>query len=369
VPPSSFRVLLIGAGHAHLHVASHAEELAKEGIHLTLIDPGKFWYSGMAAGMLSGDYTPEQTCLAPHEVLARGNGAVLEASLVALSPESKTVHLSTGETKTYDLLSLNIGSEVRIPFPVESDRVLPVKPLSALPTLLPRIRADLPSTVPIRMVILGGGATGCEIAATLAVVCKQQDVPVHLTLLTRSERVIPEMPPAASQRMVGVLNRLGVNVLLEREIERIEQDTAHIQGAENVSADLFLAATGLRPNALLQDLPLETGPTGGVRVGATLQSVSDPSVFAVGDCADFAPRPLPRLGVYGVRQGPVLLENIRRQKNGTTLQQYHPQKRALQILQTGKQRGLFVYGPLVFEGRTAFRIKSWIDRRFLAQYR
>ncbi|QTF91052.1 MAG: hypothetical protein J5F18_11225, partial [Halomonas sp. BM-2019] len=50
------RLLLVGAGHAHLHLLRHAA--AFEGAEVMLVDPGGFWYSGRAAGMLSGRLLP-----------------------------------------------------------------------------------------------------------------------------------------------------------------------------------------------------------------------------------------------------------------------------------------------------------------------
>jgi len=53
-------VILVGAGHAHLHVVAHAEALIQCGARVVLIDPGVFWYSGLATGMLGGRWPPAE---------------------------------------------------------------------------------------------------------------------------------------------------------------------------------------------------------------------------------------------------------------------------------------------------------------------
>src|SRR5947209_4469363 len=55
----SGRVVLLGAGHAHLDAIRHARSFTRRGFDLTVVAPGPFWYSGLATGMLGGEYAPE----------------------------------------------------------------------------------------------------------------------------------------------------------------------------------------------------------------------------------------------------------------------------------------------------------------------
>ena len=57
--PLPRKIGLIGGGHAHLHIIANAEKFRLAGLTLTLIDPGDFWYSGMASGLLGGSYKPD----------------------------------------------------------------------------------------------------------------------------------------------------------------------------------------------------------------------------------------------------------------------------------------------------------------------
>ncbi len=82
----------------------------------------------------------------------------------------------------------------------------------------------------------------------------------------------------------------------------------------------------------------------GVPVRATLQHVDRDEAYAVGDCARFLPGPLPRIGVHGVRQGPVLKRILLARLRGECLPVYQPQRRALSILDLGDGVGLAVRG-------------------------
>jgi NADH dehydrogenase FAD-containing subunit len=97
--------------------------------------------------------------------------------------------------------------------------------------------------------------------------------------------------------------------------------------------------------------------------------LSDPNVFGGGDCIAFAPRPLPRIGVHAVRQAPVLLHNLAASLDGRPLRAYRPQRRALLVLNLGDATALATWGPFVWYGHAAFRLKDRIDRRWLAASR
>jgi NADH dehydrogenase FAD-containing subunit len=92
-------------------------------------------------------------------------------------------------------------------------------------------------------------------------------------------------------------------------------------------------------------------------------------VFAAGDCIAFAGRSLPRVGVYAIRQSPILFDNLMAFVDGGELQSFSPQKRYLSIMTLGSGRGFARRAGLWCQGRAAFRLKDWIDRRFLAAHR
>ena len=135
-----------------------------------------------------------------------------------------------------------------------------------------------------------------------------------------------------------------------------------------VDCDLAVAVTHAGAARWLADCGLDLDDAGFVRVRETLQSTADPFVFAAGDVASFDGRRLPKSGVYAVRQGPVLAENLARLAAGRPLQSYRPQPLTLALISSGDRNAVASWGRLALEGRWVWRVKDRIDRRWMQKY-
>jgi NADH dehydrogenase FAD-containing subunit len=138
-------------------------------------------------------------------------------------------------------------------------------------------------------------------------------------------------------------------------------------------AGLVLWATGAQAHDWQRDAArrggLAASDDGFIDIDETLRSRSHPTVFAVGDGAHWARGPaLPKAGVYAVRQGPVLLHNLRAALSGGTLQAYEPQRRFLALLATADGSAIATRGPFGAHGRWAWWWKDRIDRGFIGRF-
>lgn len=366
------RVVLVGAGHAHLAVADKAGEFARRGVELLLIDPGEFWYSGSATGMLAGLYDDAFDRIDPARLIRSRGGVFRRDRMAGLSLDPPAVRLASGEEVAFDLLSLNLGSEVAVE-KVEGagEHAWPVKPIANLWRLRRRLEErfrDEPKRRP-RVTVIGAGPTGCEVAACLRGLGRRHRAEVGVTLIASRDRLIPSENERAARRLRRDLEKRGVALRFESRAGCVEPGCVRLEDGTSLDTDETVIATGLRAPKLVGDLPLAADATGGVHIGPTLQAEGDPRVFAAGDCARFLSRDLPKLGVFGVRQAQVLMPNLLARLDGKPLGEYEPQSRYLAILNYGDGSALAIRGRWHYAGRAAMVVKHYIDARFLAQYR
>lgn len=354
-------LLLVGAGHGHLHALTRAPELASAGYRVHLLAPPFFDYSGVASATAAGTL-PGDVGRVDVRALAAASGVTFhEGTLASLDTDRRVATSSEGEHLPYDVLSLNIGSVVA-PGGIRVDPgVVRVKPLGALAELDVRLRAlDHAGTA---VTVVGGGATGLELSAHLAV---RPDV-ARVRLVESGPRVGDDLPPGARRRLERLLVDRGVEVHTGCAVREIRAQVLICEDGTEIEHDVALLATGLSAPPLLVEWGL--GGALGVPVRATLQHRDHDEIYAVGDCADFLPGSLPRIGVHGVRQGPVLVDSLLARVRGEGLPTYEPQRRALAILDLGAGVGLAVRGRWWWYGATALHLKRAIDRRWLRRYR
>jgi pyridine nucleotide-disulfide oxidoreductase family protein len=361
------RLLLIGAGHAHVQLLRAWAREPVPGVELVLVTPGPLApYSGMVPGWLAGQYRYEEICIDAAALAAAAGARLVTGSLQALDPDRRTAQLDSGETIAWDWLSLNNGSTLDPPAGL-GPPVLALRPLAALQpawdTLLARHAADT-TTRALRLMAVGAGAAGFEVllAARARLLALRPDRPVEATLLSRGPDLLAGLAPGAVRAAWRALQRAGVRVQLGTTLTP----------ALAAGQDLLLWATGAQAHGWQRDAArrgtLAVDAQGFVRVDAQLRSVSHPRVFAVGDCAAFDP-PLPKAGVYAVRQGPVLAAQLRAALAGARPPPgYQPQPRFLVLLATGDDRAIASRGRLWASGRWVGRWKTHIDRGFIAGF-
>jgi len=376
----SRRLLLIGAGHAHLHLLLRAQELTDAGYTVSLLAPATFAYSGVASAVATGALPTDTGTLDVAALVARQPITHHVGELAQLDLPSRQARTSTGDWLGWDVLSLNIGSVAsRHGLQVHPD-VLAIKPLASLGELRRRVAAaqrarsslarHSPSDptrprddAPAQVTVVGGGPSGLELAGNLAV---QQRI--RVTILEARATIDPQLSQRARRSVLRLLGSRGVRVRTSTPVTRIDPAEVTLADGRTLTHDVAVLAAGLVSPPLVQRLGLGGGRDG-IPIRSTLQHRDHDDVYAVGDCADFLPRPLDRIGVYGVRQGPVLLRSLIARSTGEALPEFVPQRHALQILDLGGGVGLAVRGRWWWQGRLALRLKRRIDRRWLRGYR
>jgi len=175
------------------------------------------------------------------------------------------------------------------------------------------------------------------------------------------------------RRFAAVLKARGVQVHTGVRVSQVSAQGVCIgPGTEAqaawLEADAVFWLTQAEGGAWLRDTGLALSASHCVRVNHSLQSVTDPRIFASGDVAHFDGHPLEKAGVFAVRMGMPLARNLRRTLLGQPLLPFRPQRRWLALISTGDRYAVASRGALDFAGAWVWRWKDGIDRRFMRRF-
>jgi selenide,water dikinase len=359
-------LVLAGGGHAHVEVLRQWARSPLPGWRVTLVTREAFSpYSGMLPGVAAGLYRPEQALIDIRALAARAGVVVVLDSVTGIDPVAQRLRRAGGDALPYDLLSLDTGATPELGRVAgAAAHALPLKPIDAL---LPRLGALVDSARPgQRIAVVGAGPAGFEMA--LAMEARLGRAGVGVVLVAGAAGLLPGMPEALRARAEAVLRARGVVLLQGDDVAEVTASGLLFRRAAPLAAEAVLFATGAAPAPWLAETGLERDARGFLLVEPTLRAVGQEAVFAVGDVASLLPHPLPKAGVFAVRQGPVLARNLRAAAEGRALEEYEPQREWLVLLATGDGRALGTRNGLVFGGRWVWWWKDVIDRRFMARY-
>ncbi len=377
--PIARDIVLIGGGHSHVGVLMRFAMQPEPGVRLTLICTDVDTpYSGMLPGYVAGHYSFDECHIDLGRLAALASARLVRDAVVGLDRVSKKVLCSNRPPIPYDSVSINIGSTPQLAGVQGAlGSVVAVKPIRQFNErwlkLLARVRAH--SGGVLRIAVVGAGAGGVELLLALQYrlrgelkgLGRDPDL-LQFHLLGASDSVLPTHNAGVRARFAGVLAARGVQVHLGAEVVRVQGGELHCRNGAVVSADetLWVTQAGGAPWLAATGLALDA--QGFIVVNDCLQSITDAAVFAAGDIAAMQNYPLEKAGVFAVRQGKPLANNLRRQLQGQTLQPYHPQTRWLALISTGDRYAVGSRGAIGFAGAWVWRWKDWIDRRFMRKF-
>jgi selenide,water dikinase len=306
--------------------------------------------------------------------LARFAGARLVADeAVGIDRSERRLLFRNRPPLRYDVLSLDIGSTPNLAVPGAAAYATPVKPIAAFERRWRRlVERAREAERPLRIVVVGGGAGGVEL--TLAMQHRLQGMlgslgrPVPVFALVTGGGLLPSHNAGVRRAMRRIVDRRGIVLHTEAEVVGVERDGLCCADGRRIGFDELLWVTEAGAAPWLRDTGLALDQDGFVAVDATLRSVNDPRVFAAGDVAGVIPHPREKAGVFAVRQGPPLADNLRRALAGERLRPFVPQRRFLSLISTGDRYAIGSRGRLTVEGSWVWRWKDWIDRRWMRGY-
>ncbi|MDB9347966.1 FAD-dependent oxidoreductase [Nodularia spumigena CS-588/02] len=386
-------LVLIGGGHSHAIVLKMFGMNPLPGIRLTLITPASDTpYSGMLPGHIAGFYNHEECHIDLRKLANFAQAQLYIDSAIGLDLKNHKVICANRPAVNFDVLSIDIGSTpATISVSGATEYAIAAKPVPKLLQhwyqLLERVAKN--PQEPISIAIVGGGAGGVELALSMQThlhgILPQNQQPIQnlqIHLFQRQEKLLPNYHNSVQHQFQKILIKRGINLHLGETVCQIAPLHSTLANRETkemfeikcesgllVECDKIFWVTQASAPQWLKTTGLGTDEQGFILVEDTLQSQTHPEVFAAGDIATMVNHPRPKAGVFAVRQGKPLFENLRRALLGQPLKPYKPQEQYLSLIGTGDKRAIASKGALTSPPHQLFWCwKDWIDRRFMARF-
>lgn len=361
------RLILAGAGHAHLLVMEYLARHPAPGWEVVLLAAGtEHIYSGMIPGWIADEHDLSQ-CQVALRPLANASGVSWAGQpMLGVDAHRRCVWLANGQRIDYDLISLNTGAATDERLLLDSgDHLLPIKPLQDFThrwTLFCR-RMHETARAP-KLVVVGGGAGGVELALAARERLGQE---ARIHLVTGWPGPLPGYSPKLRTRVHRQLGAAHIDCLDETAAGCAQG--VILSSGRHLKADLVVAATGSMPPDWLALSKLALNDGGYIAVDACHRSISHEDAWAVGDVCSRVDTMLPHSGVHAVRAGAVLARNLHAAMTGGRFRPYRPHPWSLYLIRTRADHAIASFGPLSAEGAWVAAWKRRIDRRFVERFR
>lgn len=373
-------LVLVGGGHSHAIALKKFGMKPLPGVRLTLMtDVAHTPYSGMLPGYVAGLYSFDDCHIDLRPLSQFAQAQMVLDRAIGLDLEQNRVLCANRPPIAFDLLSIDIGSTpTASPVPGALEHATPVKPISQFLHYWEQlVEAVLQAPhQPLKLGIVGGGAGGVELALSVQAHLQRiyraagQSVDnLELHLFHRGSRLLPDRNPWVGQRLGKILSDRGLKLHLQESVSEVKPGLVRCESGLDVECDRIFWVTQAAAAPWLSKSGLATDAQGFIRVSDTLQSVSHPHVFAAGDVATMVNHPRPKAGVFAVRQGKPLFQNLRNALLNKPLKPFVPQKKYLILVGTGDRAALASREPFAFgPSPLLWRWKDHIDRKFMRQF-
>ncbi|MGL5002027.1 MAG: FAD-dependent oxidoreductase, partial [Casimicrobium sp.] len=325
-------LLLIGGGHAHVEVLRRLAETPIPDVDVALFDQSpSVWYSGMLPGLIAGHYEAAEAKINLWALCQKARVRFIEAAITNVDPALQRVYTAAGDRHFYDVVSFDVGSVSRELPSTPGSYIVPVKPIDALLAAVKEREAIRSSSLSIQ--IVGGGAAAVEV--TLGLAHRWQNFAEKKLGIVSATPLLAGFPERARAYALAACEAMKVSVRESQAVANIEPTRLLLESGEHVPSQVTILATGYAPSPLLAEIDVQKTDDGSIAINSGLQSRSHKNVFAAGDCAGNPKVPMAKAGVFAVRQGPILFENLGRALKGGELVSYTHDTKALALISLG----------------------------------
>jgi pyridine nucleotide-disulfide oxidoreductase family protein len=362
------RLVLVGGGHAHLSVLEALARGRPRGVETVLVTPSRFQiYSGMLPGWMAGHYDQSQCRIDLHPLARAARMDMVTGRISSVDAGARCIRLPDGRQIEYDLLSLDTGSETDLSSLERMGEILlPVKPLDGFFEAWPRVIAAARGRTDYRLVIVGGGAAGVELALAARFAFNRSGGSGQVDLVASAAGLLAGHARSVKRRVERYLAAANVDVHAFEGSGT--QAGVMLSTGTLLRSDCVIAATGARAPRWLGRSGLELDANGYVAVDEFYRSLSHNDVFAAGDVSARQDVAVARSGVHAVHAGPVLAANLLAALQGRRMRTYRPRRHSLYLLACGPRYAIASWGRWSAEGSWVWHWKDRIDRGFVRRF-
>ncbi len=382
-------LVLIGGGHSHAIVLKMFGMKPLSGVHLTLITDVLYApYSGMLPGHIAGFYSYDECHIDLRSLCEFTQCEILVDRAIAIDFNKNQVICQNSPPVSFDLLSIDIGSTpATLSVPGANEYAIPAKPV---PEFLANWNQLITSPAnylnqPLNIAIVGGGAGGVELALNMQSRLARKTDNYQINLVHSGAELMPQHNQRVRHRLKKIIINSGIKLhLMEKVvgikntkiIDKNKSSECHIPNYEiacesglRLDVNRIFWVTQASAANWIKTSGLATDSNGFIQVNDYLQSVSHPHVFTAGDICTMINYPRPKAGVFAVRQGPPLFENLQRFLLAKPLKPFAPQAQYLGLIGTGNKKAIASRGSWMWESRLLWYWKDWIDRQFMQKFK
>jgi selenide, water dikinase len=370
-------IVLLGGGHAHVHVLKAFAMRPEPGVRLTLVTRDlETPYSGMLPGVIAGLYTEAEAHIDLVRLTSVAGARLIHAEAVGIDRQAKRVLLGGRPPIAYDLLSVDVGISPALDHLAgAAEYGIAVKPIGSFLTKFAELRARCRAAGgPRRIAVIGGGAGGVELLLSVRAHLLDDargtggNISDFSFVLVTEDEILPTHAPRVRESFRRAFVQRGMELYEHRRARAVTADTIELTDGQDLRAEAVLITTGAAAPRWFRDTGLALDKGGFLAAGPTLQLLNDPDVFGAGDCATLTETPREKAGVFAVRAGPPLARNLRRRVRGETPRAWRPQRRHLALISTGERYAVASRSWFKIEGDWVWTWKDWIDRRWMRMY-
>lgn len=356
-------IILLGGGHAHSLLLKEFMHRPLHNARLFVVEPKvTVAYSGMLPGFIAGIYQKQDLEIDILRLSERAGATLILDAAHKIDPKAKKLYFEKRAPITYDILSINIGINTILNGLAGFTQFgQAVKPLGAFAERWHHIVKS--GHIPPNICIIGGGIAGVELA--LACAYAHRNSSTYRVRIIEKTTLLSSAPHRLKQKLFKILAaQKNIEIFENTHPIALSQNSVTLEDGRVIPADFTFSTTGANPYKFLQESGL-TNEQGFLVTHKNLALKNHSNIFGVGDCAVIETAPRPRAGVYAVRAAPILANNLRAHLAQKPLRNFHPQKDFLKLVYLGGKNCIANRGKWVFSGPSMWRLKDWIDRRFM----